>query len=122
MACVVSVFAIVLAVLPHVAAVIPHVVSIVVQLTAILAHVMAIDVEPRVDALGTVEAVIASVPERAAIVEHDGCRNAAFAPFIAMPAAIHKEHALAVPHAPAIRSMVPVAADVDRVVVVLFVI
>src|SRR6185503_16629484 len=119
---VVSVFAIVPAVLPHVTAVIPHVVSVVVQLTTAFAHVTAVDVEPGIDALCSVETIVASVPEGTAVAEYNRRRNAALAPFIAMPATIHKEHALAVPHAPAIRAMIPGAADVNRVVVVLFVI
>src|SRR5580765_5013869 len=121
-ACVVFVFPIVLAILPHVTAILPDVGLVVVQVAAIFAHIVAVNLKPRVDALGTVKSVIASAPEGTAVAEHDRRGNASFAPLVVMPAAIHKEHALPMPHAPAIRSMIPGAADVDRVVVILLVI
>src|ERR1043165_3821642 len=116
-------------ILPHVASVLPHVrpipvqvVPVVVEVAAIASHVTVVDMKARVDAFGAGEALIASTREEAAITEHDGSGNAAFTPFIVMPATVHEEHSLAAAHAPAIRPMIPSAADVDGVVLVLVIV
>ena len=62
-ASIVSVFAIVPAVLTHVSAILPDVGLVIVQVVAVIVHVAAVDVEPGIDALCAIEAVIASVPE-----------------------------------------------------------
>src|SRR3569623_1671737 len=122
-AIVASVFTLLLAVVFELALVLPHILAIGLDLALVGAHAAGIVcTEARIDALGIAEADIAPVAERTAIAEHDRGRHRAAAPFVAMPASVHIEHPLAMAHLPAIRPMIPGAADVDRIVIVAVVI
>src|SRR5689334_7673449 len=69
-----------------------------------------------IDTLGLPEAAVMATSPIAAVPEHQRSRDRS-APFVAVPAAVHPEHAHAMPHPPAIRTVVPRTVDVDGVVV-----
>src|SRR5690242_7221243 len=73
--------------------------------------------EARVDSLGTFEAVVSPGSIITAVPESQRSRDWPSVPLVAMPASVHPEHAVAMPHPPAIRSMVPCPTEVDGIVI-----
>ena len=105
------------AVMRHVGSVRPHFGAAARHIGMVGAHRAPVGRKARIDTLGINEPVISSVSIVTTVAECQRTRNWASPPFIAMPATIQPEYAMAMFRAPAVRAVIPRAIEVDRIIV-----